>query len=120
LFAALLQYDVDGIDLAHLYVKPLIKRRSPAELKIISAFYGVIAAFTKNAGLQIQDPMLLFQYQGYEMLVNIETSAVVHGDLPVQKHLLVNAWLEIHREELLANWHMGKDTGDYFKIEPLR
>lgn len=120
LFAAMLNYEVNGLDLTHLYVKPLIKRRSTADLKIISAFYGVIAAFTKNAGLQIQDPMLLFQYQGYEILVKIETSAVVHGDLPVQKHLLVNAWLEIHREELLANWHMGKDTGDYFKIEPLR
>ena len=54
------------------------------------------------------------------MLEKIEISAVVHGDLPEHKHVLVNAWLEIRREELLANWQMGKDTGDYFQIEPLR
>ena len=40
--------------------------------------------------------------------------------LPNGKLMLVNAWVEIHREELLANWVTGKQTGEYFQLQPLR
>ena len=120
LFQAMMRFDVAGIDLSHLFVKPLIKRRVATDQKIVSAFYGLVAAFATNNPKHIETPTLLLQYQGHELLMNIESSEAVYGQLPANKQLLANAWVEIHREELLANWHMGRDTGDYFKIEPLR
>lgn len=42
------------------------------------------------------------------------------GQLPARKLLLVHAWIEIHKEELLASWHAGRLTGDYMKLEALR
>jgi len=33
---------------------------------------------------------------------------------------LVQAWLELHREELLANWELAVSGQCPYKIEPLR
>jgi hypothetical protein len=33
---------------------------------------------------------------------------------------LVQAWIEIHREELLADWQLAVEGQQPFKIEPLR
>jgi hypothetical protein len=31
-----------------------------------------------------------------------------------------HAWIEIHRDELLANWELASQGNTVFKIEPLR
>lgn len=33
---------------------------------------------------------------------------------------LVQAWLEIHRDELMADWQLAVEGQPVFKIEPLR
>jgi hypothetical protein len=33
---------------------------------------------------------------------------------------LVQAWIEIHKEDLLANWKLAVEGQQPFKIEPLR
>jgi hypothetical protein len=33
---------------------------------------------------------------------------------------LVQAWLEIHRDELIADWQMAVEGRQPFKIEPLK
>lgn len=33
---------------------------------------------------------------------------------------LVQAWVEIHRDELMADWELAVDGQDIFKIEPLK
>jgi len=33
---------------------------------------------------------------------------------------LVQAWIEIHRDELMANWELGSQGEAIFKINPLR
>lgn len=42
------------------------------------------------------------------------------GELPAKQQRLVEAWIEIHREELLANWELCQNGEPPFKIEPLR
>jgi hypothetical protein len=32
----------------------------------------------------------------------------------------VLAWIEIHREELVASWKAGRLTGEYMRLDPLR
>jgi hypothetical protein len=36
------------------------------------------------------------------------------------KGKLVQAWIEIHREELLADWQLAVNGEEVFKIEPLK
>lgn len=42
------------------------------------------------------------------------------GELPAGKARLVQAWIEIHREELLADWELAVNGEEVFKIEPLK
>jgi predicted DNA-binding protein len=42
------------------------------------------------------------------------------GKFPKSKARLVQAWIEIHREELLADWQLAVNGEEVFKIDPLR
>ena len=42
------------------------------------------------------------------------------GELPPGKARLVQAWIEIHREDLLADWALAVNGEEVFKIEPLK
>ena len=48
------------------------------------------------------------------------TYTLLAGALPSRKSRLVQAWIEIHREELLANWQLVVNGEEVFKIDPLR
>jgi hypothetical protein len=42
------------------------------------------------------------------------------GELPKNKRKLVEAWIEIHREELIADWQLAVNGQEPFKIDPLK
>ena len=42
------------------------------------------------------------------------------GKLPINKMKLVDAWIEIHRDELMANWKLALAGDILFQIEPLK
>lgn len=58
-------------------------------------------------------------YNDDEALICITNLSVLEGRLPARVMGLVMDWAELHRDELLQNWNMVKDTGKYFKIAPL-
>ncbi len=60
------------------------------------------------------------EYAGKQAVFNIGDGDVLAGSLPSGKTRLVQAWIEIHREELLANWQLAVNGEDVFKIEPLK
>ena len=45
---------------------------------------------------------------------------VLEGELPRGKMKLLEAWMEIHREELEANWTLLSNGEQFFRIEPLK
>jgi Domain of unknown function (DUF4160) len=42
------------------------------------------------------------------------------GTLPSAKTRLVQAWIEIHRDELMADWQLAVNGEEVFKIDPLK
>lgn len=50
----------------------------------------------------------------------LKTEKILSGQLPAKKLKLVEAWVEIHKEELLAYWKLAVAGEPIFKIEPLR
>jgi hypothetical protein len=42
------------------------------------------------------------------------------GEIPAPTAKLVQAWIEIHREELLADWDLAINGEPLFRIDPLR
>jgi hypothetical protein len=79
----------------------------------ISRFYGIIVYmfFTDHV-----PPHFKVKYAEFEANVQISNGALIDGDLPIGKLKLVQAWAEIHKEELMKMW----DTKEFHKIDPLQ
>ena len=64
-------------------------------------------------------PHFHVRYNDNRALISIGDLKVLEGRLPARILGLVIEWAELHKEELIRNWDMVKDTGKFFKIEPL-
>ncbi|MGR0482762.1 MAG: DUF4160 domain-containing protein [Candidatus Electronema sp. V4] len=59
-------------------------------------------------------------YQDSEAVLSVPEGELIEGSLPSSKMKLVLAWMEIHRDELLADWKLAADGQQIFKIDPLK
>jgi hypothetical protein len=86
----------------------------------ISMFYGIIVQlyFKDNDGHF--KPHIHIRYQNFKASISIEDGGLLAGDVPPKQLKLVSAWVEIHKEELLADWELACAGESPFKIEPLR
>ena len=73
-----------------------------------------------EAGGQHGLPHFHAYYQDDQAVFTIDPVGMIEGELPNRQRRLVEAWGEIHQEELLAAWHglQGGLLPD--KIEPLK
>jgi Domain of unknown function (DUF4160) len=60
------------------------------------------------------------RYGEYEASVDIESLALIAGELPPRAHRLVVEWARAHRGELRENWGRARDHQPLQPIEPLR
>jgi len=58
-------------------------------------------------------------YNDEEALISINDLSVIKGNLPPRVMGLAMEWARLHQAELLENWNMVKDSGKYYKIDPL-
>lgn len=59
-------------------------------------------------------------YHADESAVYGLDGSLLEGRLPAKQEKLVLAWMAIHEEELRANWRLLQETGEFFRIDPLR
>lgn len=83
-------------------------------------FYGLIIRMYYFDNKQHKSPLVHIQYQSDEAVFEIPTGNVLVGKLPRGKAKLVEAWIEIHREDLMADWELAINGENVFKIEPLK
>ena len=55
-----------------------------------------------------------------EAVISIPNGELLDGELPPAKMRLVLAWIEIHKDELMADWDLAVSGQPPFKIDPLR
>ena len=65
-------------------------------------------------------PHIHVKYQEDEVIVSIPDGEVLEGAIPKAKMKLLQAWIEIHKDELVANWQLAVSGQNPYKIEPLR
>ncbi|MEF8727130.1 MAG: DUF4160 domain-containing protein [Accumulibacter sp.] len=65
-------------------------------------------------------PHVHAKYQGQDASFSIADCEVLAGAIPAAKARLVQAWIEIHREELMADWALAISGEPPFRIDPLR
>ncbi|MBI4905493.1 MAG: DUF4160 domain-containing protein [Acidobacteria bacterium] len=59
------------------------------------------------------------EYGEYEALVEIETLAILRGELPRRALALVLEWAALHRQELKADWERARSGTPLESIAPL-
>lgn len=83
-------------------------------------FYGVIIYLYFLDKKRHHLPHIHAKYQADEAVYSIVDGTKLEGNIPPGKEKLVQAWMEIHREELMADWELAVSGNPVFKIEPLK
>jgi hypothetical protein len=64
-------------------------------------------------------PHFHVRYNDFRAIISIKDLSILQGELPPRVLGLVMEWAGLHKNELLDNWNMVKETGKWFKMEPL-
>jgi hypothetical protein len=91
-----------------------------ANMPVISMFYGLIISMYFMDNKQHKRPHIHVRYQDDEAVFSIPESELLAGSIPANKIKLVQAWIEIHKEELMADWQLAVSGQHPYKIEPLK
>ncbi|MCZ6632735.1 MAG: DUF4160 domain-containing protein [bacterium] len=89
-------------------------------MPVISMFYGIIISLYYIDNKQHNRPHIHVKYQEHEAVVAIPEGETLAGEIPRNRMRLVQAWIEIHRDELIANWELAVSGQPLYKIDPLR
>ncbi len=85
----------------------------------ISMFYGIIIKMY-FAPKEHNPPHIHAYYQDTKATFEIIDGDLIDGDIPIRQIRLIQAWIEIHKDELLADWALCQNGEKPFKIEPLK
>jgi Domain of unknown function (DUF4160)/Protein of unknown function (DUF2442) len=88
-------------------------------MPVISAFLGIIIRMFYYDDKRHHLPHFHAEYAEHKASYSIEDGKLLSGSIPPAKQKLIDAWLEIHREELLANWKLCKEGSEPFRIKGL-
>lgn len=89
-------------------------------MPVISMFYGLIVHLYFVDNRRHKKAHIHVSYQNMEAVISLPEGEILEGSLPASKMKLVQAWLEIHRDELMADWELAASGQQPYKIEPLR
>ena len=89
-------------------------------MPIISLFYGLVVSMYFLDNRQHKQPHIHVRYQDDEAVYSIPDGELLAGKIPPAKARLVVAWIEIHREDLMADWQLAVSGQKPHKIEPLK
>jgi hypothetical protein len=82
--------------------------------------YGIIISMYYLDNRRHSIPHIHVKYQEEEAVISIPDGALIEGHIRENKMKLVQAWLEIHNDELMADWNFAINGENVYKIEPLK
>ena len=89
-------------------------------MAVIAMFYGIIISMYFFDDRRHKQPHIHVKYQEHDSVLGIPEGEILEGQIPSNKMKLVQAWIEIHREELLADWELASTGQNIFRIDPLK
>lgn len=89
-------------------------------MPVISMFYGIIVMMYYFDNKKHHQPHIHVQYGDDEAVIAIPDGNILEGSLKSAKLKLVQAWIEIHQDELMADWKLAINGQQLFKIDPLK
>lgn len=85
----------------------------------LSMFYGIIVRMYSEPGGQHHIPHIHAEYAGQNAEISLD-GKVLAGSIPENKLRMVQVWMEIHQEELIADWSLLEKGERAFRIDPLK
>jgi hypothetical protein len=82
-------------------------------------FYGIVVYMYAYDDRRHHYPHFHVEYAEFTAVIAIADGEILEGDLPRAKMKLVQAWLEIHREDLVADWNLAVQGLPPQRIKPL-
>ena len=86
----------------------------------IARFFRIIIRMYAEPNAPHHRPHFHAYYQGDVGVYAIDTIELIAGQLPRRQQRLIEAWIELHHEELLADWERLQSGRAPFKIDPLQ
>ena len=86
----------------------------------ISMFYGILVSIYYADTSRHHKPHIHVRYQGQKASVAIEDGSVLAGEIPLRQLRMVQVWVDLHRDELLADWELAVAGDEPFRIAPLQ
>lgn len=86
----------------------------------ISMFFGIIISIYYEDTGRHNKPHIHARYQGRSASIAIEDGNVLAGEIPQKQLRYVQAWIDIHKDELLADWELAVAGDEPFRITPLQ
>jgi hypothetical protein len=86
----------------------------------ISMFYGIIIYMYFFDDKRHHAPHVHAEYAEHTAVLSIEDGEVLDGSLPKKQLKMVQAWVAIHEDELLADWKLAIQGEEIFRIDPLK
>jgi len=83
-------------------------------------FYGILVLMFFRDNRRHHLPHIHVRYQSDEASVSIENGLILDGTLPSKQLKMVQAWIEIHQEELMVDWELAVNGEEPFRIAPLQ
>ncbi|MBI5788674.1 MAG: DUF4160 domain-containing protein [Candidatus Schekmanbacteria bacterium] len=86
----------------------------------ISMFFGILVSIFYEDSEQHHTPHIHVRYQGKKASIAIDDGRVLAGDFPLRQLRMVQVWIDIHRDELMADWELAVNGDEPFRITPLQ
>ena len=86
----------------------------------ISMFYGILVLMYFWDNRRHNLPHIHVRYQSEEAVISIGDGEIFDGTLPPKQLKMVQAWIEIHKDELLVDWELAVNGDEPFRIAPLQ
>ena len=86
----------------------------------LSRFFGIIIRMFLEVGKEHHLPHFHAYYQDEVAIYSIDPVELVSGSIPKRQQRLVEAWAEIHQDELVFDWQRLQTGKKPNPIEPLR
>ncbi len=88
-------------------------------MPIVSQFYGIIISMFFNDIDKHHLPHIHVQYAEYRCTFDFEGN-ILSGEIPNKQRKLVEAWIEIRKEELITLWNLLQSGSRGFTIDPIK
>jgi len=88
-------------------------------MPVISMFYGILIRLFLTDNKQHNCPHIHAKYAEFEASIGIVDGEIIAGEIPKRQLRLVQAWIELHRDELMADWELAVSGENPYKIDPL-